>query len=265
LFSAIFYLIALSVSCVHIGLPRMDALTSTAASGLRSRMESLDVLANNLANTETGGYKSDREFYNLYVAPEAQADPQLTMPVVESAWTDFSQGALRTTGGPLDLALSGKGFFSVDAPGGPLYTRQGSFQLSPAGVLVTSDGYPVRLSGGGPLQSQSGANFEVAPDGTVSQQGQVLGKLDLVSFPGQNALLKRGNTYFRPADPSVLPVPATAVEVQQGKLETSNVGTAESAVRLVSVMRQFEMLHKAVSIGDDMNKKAVEEVARIGS
>jgi len=243
----------------------MDALTSTAASGLRSRMESLDLLANNLANTETGGYKSDREFYNLYVAPEANADPPVTMPVIERQWTDFSQGSLRNTGSPLDFALSGKGFFAVDGPGGPLYTRQGAFHVSPAGLLVTSEGYPVRLAGGGQLQSQSSAPFEVTPDGTVSQQGQVLGKLDLVNFQDSSVLAKRGNNYFRAGDASAAPVTAADVEVQQGKLEASNVGTAESAVRLVSVMRQFEMLHKAISIGADMNKKAVEEVARVGS
>ena len=223
------------------------------------------MLANNLANTETGGYKSDREFYNLYVSPEASANPSVTMPVIESQWTDFSQGALRSTGGPLDFALSGKGFFAVNAPGGPLYTRQGAFQLSPAGVLVTSEGYPVRLTGGGSLQAQSADPLEVATDGTVSQQGQVLGKLDVVNFSDSSALAKRGNTYFRPAAVSAVPVAAADIEVRQGKLETSNVGTAESAVRLVSVMRQFEMLHKAISIGADMNKKAVEEVARVGS
>lgn len=228
-------------------------------------MESLDLLANNLANSETGGYKSDREFYNLYVAPEAQADPSVTMPVIQRNWTDFSQGTLRTTGNPTDFALSGKGFFAVDGPNGPLYTRQGAFQLSPAGGLVTSEGYAVRLAGGGALQAQMGVPLEVTPDGSVSQQGQVLGKLDVVDFPDTGALAKRGNTYFNPAAGAAAPVAAADVQVQQGKLEASNVGTAESAVRLVGVMRQFEMLHKAISIGDDMNKKAVEEVARVGS
>src|SRR5947208_8328714 len=101
----------------------MDALTGAAASGLRARMESLDMLANNLANAETGGYKTDREFYNLYVAPEAAAgESPTTMPLVERPWTDFSQGTIRQTGNSLDFALSGKGFFAVDGPTGPLYT-----------------------------------------------------------------------------------------------------------------------------------------------
>ena len=113
----------------------MDALSIAAASGLRSRMETLDMLANNLANSTTGGFKLDREFYSLYVSAEAQAsssDPT-TVPVIEKQWTDFSQGLLVNTGNKLDMALSGKGFFTATAPSGPLYTRNGSFRLSPAG------------------------------------------------------------------------------------------------------------------------------------
>jgi flagellar hook-basal body protein len=120
----------------------MDPITAIAASGLRARMESLDMLANNVANAGTGGYKADREFYSLYVSPEAaDADPAATMPVIERTWVDHSQGTLHATGNPLDLALSGKGFFAVNGPGGPLYTRNGNFRLAPDGRLTTSEGY----------------------------------------------------------------------------------------------------------------------------
>src|ERR1035441_9693053 len=95
----------------------MDPMTAIAASGLRARMESLDLLANNIANASTGGYKADREFYSLYVAPEtAGNDSPSTMPLIERPWVDHAQGALRSTGNPLDVALSGKGFFSVNGP-----------------------------------------------------------------------------------------------------------------------------------------------------
>ena len=97
----------------------MDPITAIAASGMRARMESLDLLANNVANASTGGYKADREFYSLYVAPgSAGADPgdsTQTMPVIERHWTDLSQGVVQNTGNPLDVALSGKGFFTVRA------------------------------------------------------------------------------------------------------------------------------------------------------
>ncbi len=243
----------------------MDALTISAASGLRARMESLDMLANNLANTETGGYKTDREFYNLYVGEEtagsADAWPA-ALPVVEKPWTDFSQGTLRPTGNALDLGLSGKGFFAVDGPGGTLYTRNGNVRVSAAGQLVSAEGYPVRMAGGAKVTIQPSSALQVAPDGTMRQDGQTLGSIELVDFPDPGAVAKQGSSYFRSTQ---APQPAASVEVQQGKLESSNVTPAESAVRLVSVMRQFEMLQKAVAMGAQMNRQAVEEVARVAS
>ena len=117
----------------------MDAMSIAAASGMRSRMDSLEMLANNLANAATDGFKSDREGYGLYLAPEAagaESSLPATLPVVERHWTDFGQGLLHSTGNALDLALSGKGFFVVGGPNGPLYTRNGSFRLSPAGRVA---------------------------------------------------------------------------------------------------------------------------------
>ena len=125
----------------------MDPLTATAASGLRARMESLDLLANNVANAATGGYKADREFYSLYADPEAaDSGSASAMPLIEKPWTDLSQGVLQNTGGPFDLALSGRGFFAVNGPSGPLYTRNGSFRLAaePRGLRQGADDYLVK-------------------------------------------------------------------------------------------------------------------------
>lgn len=244
----------------------MDPLTSTAASGLRARMESLDLLANNIANAETGGYKLDREFYSLYASPDASPEGNEalnTQPVIEKNYTDFTQGVMRVTTNPLDFAIQGKGFFSVTSPAGVAYTRNGSFQISSAGNLVTGEGYPVLDIKGKPLPLTAGLSVDVAPDGTISQGGQSVGQIAITDF-AQGALVKQGNTLFRTADPNVKPQPATG-EIQQGKLETSNVGSSESAVRLVSVMRQFEMLQKAINIGSEMNKKALDEVAKVSS
>ncbi len=242
----------------------MDPLTITAASGLRSRMESLDMLANNIANGSTGGYKADREFYSLYMSPEAAGSlPNAgTLPVIERPWTDFSQGELRTTSNPLDVALTGKGFFSINAPGGPLYTRDGSFRLSPAGLLVTADGQAVRGAGGAPINLSSAQPVEISRDGAVLQDGQTVGQLEIVDFSNPAALTKQGHNYFRQVDASAAPQKGAA-EVHQGTLESSNASSAEAAVRLVSVMRQFEMLQKAVAMGAEMNRKAIEEVARV--
>jgi flagellar basal-body rod protein FlgF len=243
----------------------MDPLTATAASGLRARMESLDLLANNVANASTGGYKADREFYSLYVAPEAQeAGSSSTMPLIERPWVDLSQGTIRNTGNSLDLALSGKGFFSVDGPNGPLYTRNGNFRLDPTGKLVTAEGYPVRGAAGA-VTLQGSLPVQILNDGTIQQGGQSVGQLSVADFPGPLGVQKQGSNYFRAADADQKPVAATGATVEQGKLEDSNAGSAEAAVRLVGIMRQFEMLQKAAQIGNDMGKQAIEQVARVGS
>jgi len=249
----------------------MDPLTVAAASGMRARLESLEMLANNLANAATAGYKSDRESYSLYVAREA-LEPALagfsahpaTLPVIQSHWTDFNPGTLTPTGNPLDLALSGKGFFSAEAPGGPLYTRNGSFRLSPTGVLTTAEGYPLCTLEGVPIQAQPHLPLEVSIDGLVRQGGQNLGRLALVDFVPPESLSKVGKNYFRAVDPQRALRPASGLEVHQGKLESSNVGAPESAVRLISILRQFEMLQRAINIGAEMGRRAVEEVARVG-
>jgi flagellar basal-body rod protein FlgF len=243
----------------------MDPLTSVAASGLRSRMESLEMLANNVANASTGGYKCDREFYSLYVAPEADSSPTSTMPVIEKPWTDFSQGLLSSTGNPLDLALSGTGFFAVNGPGGPLYTRNGSFRLAKDGRLSTTEGYAVRNADGNSLTLQGTGPVQIAADGTVTQDGVAVGQLQIADFTSTAGLIKQGSNYFQAADPSVVPSAAQGTSIGQGQLEGSNAGSSESAVRLISVMRQFEMLQKAVSLGAEMNREAVEQVAKVGS
>jgi flagellar basal-body rod protein FlgF len=237
----------------------MDPLTSVAASGLRSRMESLDLLANNVANASTGGYKADREFYSLYVGPEAEADSPPGMPVIDRPWVDLSQGTLRQTGNPLDLAISGRGFFPVAGPHGPLYTRNGSFHIANS-HLVTAEGYAVTGPDGQALKLTGSGPIEISPDGNVVQDGNQIGQLQPVDL-SYGGLSKQGDSYFRAADPSVRPQAADG-RVEQGKLEASNSGGAEAAVRLVGIMRQFEMLQKAVSLGSDMNKQAIEQVAR---
>ena len=244
----------------------MDPMSAIAASGLRARMESLDLLANNVANASTNGYKTDREFYSLYVAPEAQeSDWPNTMPVIERPWVDLSQGLLHSTGNALDLALNGRGFFSVDGPSGPLYTRNGSFHLASDGKLVTADGYAVRGANGTALTAQASLPIEITADGIIHQDGKVIGQLSLAAFTSAAGLAKQGGNYFRVVDPTLKPNAPSRTTVEQGKVEDSNSGAAESAVRLVSIMRQFEMLQKAVLISSDMSKQAIEQVAKVGS
>ena len=244
----------------------MDPLTIAAASGLRSRMESLELLANNLANAGTSGFKSDREFYGLFKgeAEDAMGDgASASLPTIERQWTDFSQGTILPTGNPLDVALSGRGFLTINGPAGTLYTRSGNMHISNTGELVTGEGFRIRATGGGSIRVSNGMPLEISNDGTVHQDGHVLGQLELVDFKTTDSLRKVSGSCFENTEPKNPAIAAPDTEVQQGKLESSNVVVPEAAMRLVGVMRQFEMLQKAVSMGVDMNRKAIEEVARV--
>ena len=178
----------------------MDSLLTSAAAGMRARLEALDLAANNIANSGTIGFKLDRESYNLYVAPEA-VDPESPspsgLPVVQRNWTDFTQGSLTATGNLLDVAISGPGFFSANGPGSTLYTRNGSFRLSPAGVITTAEGYAVRGTAGGTIQLQPDLPFEITADGTVKQAGADVGRLAVTNFDQPQALAKFGRNYFQ--------------------------------------------------------------------
>lgn len=246
----------------------MDPLTITATSGLRSRMESLELLANNLANAGTPGYKKDGESYSLYLSSSAldawaDLDPvTAALPVIDRNWTDFAQGLLSETGNPLDLAISGQGFFTVEGPNGPLYTRNGQFRIGREGFLMTADGKHVVLEGGGVLQIGSTAPLTISTTGVITQGGEELGRLAVVEFADAGRLSKKGSTYY---ETDQAPVEADSAEILQGKIEGSNVNTPESAMRLLDVLRQFEMLTKAVQVNSEMNRKAIEEVARVGS
>jgi flagellar basal-body rod protein FlgF len=234
----------------------MDQLLITAASGMKARMDSLDMLANNMANSGTAGFKSDREFYNLY---------EQSLPTVERQYTDFSQGQLLSTGNPLNVALNGKGFFALNAPSGTVYTRAGNFNVSSDNQLQTGEGYTLRnvLDNGKPISVDPKQSVSIAKDGTVSQAGQTLGQIEIAQPASPSDTLKKlGSTYFALIDKDGVAPVSTDTEVLQGQIEQSNVPATDSAVKLVSVMRQFEMMQKAINLGTEMNKQAIMEVAK---
>ena len=245
----------------------MDAFSISAASGMRARLESLEMLANNLANQSSPGFKSDRETYSLYSAAEARwpqdesAVPSPTAPVIESHWTDLRQGALRQTGAPFDVALNGPGFFMVRSERGELLTRNGNFRLAPTGTLETHDGYAVLDDQRRPIQISRGSSFEINQQGELRQEGLVTGRLGIASLSKDGSFAKQAGTYFSTTDTAQV-LPAGAATVSQGYLENSNLAPAEGAVRLVHIMRQFESLTKAVQIHAEMNRRS-DDVARI--
>jgi flagellar basal-body rod protein FlgF len=223
---------------------------------MQARMDSLDMLANNIANTGTSGFKTDREFYNLY---------EQQLPVVERHYTDFSQGQLTPTGNPLNVALSGKGFFALNSPSGTVYTRSGDFRISKTNELETSEGYTIRnvADQGKPIKIDPAQDIQIGKDGAVQQGGQDIAKMEIAE-PGSptEALSKLGSTYYAMVDKSAVVPAAQGTEVLQGHLEQSNVPPGESIVKLVSVMRQFEMMQKAMNLSTEMNKQVIQEVAK---
>jgi len=247
----------------------MDAIGIAAASGLRSRMESLEILANNLANATTSGYKADRERYTTYWAAESTSALDAgrggagVSPVIERNWIDFTQGALTRTGVPTHLAINGPGFLSVQRGEETLYVRNGELQVSPRGNLVNGEGLPVLGTEGKPLSIDSAQPLEIRSDGSLWQGGAQTGQIKLTEFSDAQGLQKAGHNYFRwPGAADGIQAGANT-RVIQGSLETANTGPAEGAVRMVNVLRQFESLQKALQLGSEMNRRLLDEVAKV--
>ena len=244
----------------------MDNLTAVAASGMRSRMQALEILANNMANSSSRGYKADKEVYNLYSAKDPSSAGMSAgneQPWIDRTWVDFTQGTLEETGNEQDVALVGKGFLTARGPAGNFYTRNGSLRVSPKGDLLGVEDRAILDNRNQPIRLDPSKPFEIDGKGEVKQDGATVAQLGIVEFPNPATLVKAGQSYFQTAGGANAPRPSADTEVKQGKVESSNAGPAESAVRLVSVMRQFEMLQKAISLGAEMNRQAMEEVAKV--
>lgn len=246
----------------------MDAFGIAAASGLRSRMEALEIIANNMANATTAGFKADRERYGLYWADESVSALDHgrggagASPTIESNWIDFSQGAFSRTGSPTHAALSGDGFFSVQRGDSVVFTRNGEFQLSANGTLVNTEGLAVLGVTGQPIRVDPSRPFEIRGDGTVVQSGAASGQLRIASFADSRRLEKIGHNYFRwPGEERE--ISRSTAQVVQGAVESANTGPADGAIRMVTVLRQFESLQRAMQLGGEMSKRLVEEVAKV--
>lgn len=248
-----------------------------AVSGSLAQEKRLAVLTNNLANANTVGFKADRVVFQVealpvVVGPLPTAEGSgAVVSALNRLWgrdsvqtqlqalhTDFTQGDLRDTGNPLDLALEGRGFFTVQTPAGVAYTRQGTFTLNADGLLVTAGGLPV-LGEHGPLRLR-GAQIEIDPTGRVVVDGAVVDRLKLVDFPRPYALEKQGDVLLRAvvADPPT--TPATAV-VRQGMVETANVQPVRLLVAVMETARAYEAYQKVIQAFNDTAGRAVNDIA----
>jgi flagellar basal-body rod protein FlgG len=180
--------------------------------------------------------------------------------MLDGVYTDHSQGSLERTGRDLDLAIDGDGFFVVDTPQGEAYTRNGSFTISPEGLLVDSRGNPV-LSDAGELYL-AGGEVSVSADGEVSVAGEPVGKLRLVDFPKPYQLTKTAGALLSASD-QVIPEPAGLATVRQGYLERSNVDVLREMVEMIASYRAFETGQRMIQIQDESLAKATNDLGRV--
>lgn len=229
--------------------------TLTRLSGLSREM---DMIANNIANAATTGFRAEEMVFSEYVQG-IEAGPSLSMAQGNIRWVEFTQGTLTPTGGRLDFAIEGEGFFLVQTPQGERLTRAGSFATSNAGDLVTHDGYPVLDAGGAPLFIPPAAEIGLGRDGTITADGQPVGQLGVVQPVAPDRMQRESGTMFR-ADEGFDPVETP--RVMQGFLEASNVNPVSEVARMITVQRAYELGQSFLDREDDRIRNLLKTLAR---
>lgn len=236
-----------------IGLSRQTALRNE-----------LNVVANNLANINTSGFKAQRTLFEEYLMPVAEAstfqqgDRDFSYVLDYGVSSNFSAGTISLTGGPLDVAIEGDGFFVVDTPAGERFTRSGALHLDSTGQLVTEAGLPI-VGDGGPITfAANESDIAIAQDGTVSSNLGVKGRLRVVTFENLGELTRIGANLYQGQNPQ----PTEKIRVLQGAIEKSNVSGVNEVSRMVEITRNYTDVAKMLEQSDDLLKKAIE---RLGS
>jgi flagellar basal-body rod protein FlgG len=247
----------------------------TAASGMKAQQMQVDTIANNIANVNTHGFKQSRLSFRslLYETMREPGAPSASNAIdasglqigtgteVAGSMKVFKQGDLEQTGGPLDLAIQGEGFFAVQLPNGELrYTRSGSFRRDETGQIMTSEGY--RLANAPAIPADS-VLVVVAEDGTIASTNREdeipgqLGQIQITRFANPAGLKAQGGNYFSPTASSGQPQQTTATQngagsIHQGYLERSNVATVDELVALIVAQRNYEVNSRAIRVSDEM-------------
>lgn len=222
----------------------------------------MDVVANNMANINTTGFKGEQILFEEYVMPVARDRdfPTIDQPLsYVQDWAtvhDMAGGAIVQTGNEFDVALNGEGFFAVQTPAGERYTRAGAFQLSAGGTLVDASGNPV-LGQGGPIQfGPEETGILIASDGTVSSSAGAKGRLRLVEFDNVQATTREGNNLWAGGTP----VAATNTRVMQGSIEKSNVSGVSEMAEMIRVTRAYESAANLAQKQDELRRSAIQRL-----
>jgi flagellar basal-body rod protein FlgG len=173
---------------------------------------------------------------------------------------DFNQGAIRSTGNSLDVAIDGSGFFAIQTPDGVQYTRQGNFTLDAEGVLITQDGYPV-LGDGGEISLEEG-RVDIDLEGGVFVDGDEVGRLQIIDFPGSDALQKVGNGRFELTDSSIAGERPESTALRQGHIETANVNPILAMTEMIETSRAFDAYQKVIQSAEEATSTSINDVGK---
>ncbi|HSA05571.1 MAG TPA: flagellar basal-body rod protein FlgF [Candidatus Gastranaerophilales bacterium] len=253
-----------------------------AASGMVSIIDLNDIIANNLANANTTGFKQlIPTFRNIqdFSVPDmnkknGEASDSMTSignlsagSMIDATQLDFSQGSLHQTDKKLDLAINGEGFFTVETEKGQFYTRNGSFSVNDEGDIVTKEGYKVLGEGGRginiDLEDIGVEKLVITRDGRIMSGTDELDKLKMVDFEDKTKLKMMGTSLFRNSDPDNPPVELKNGAVMQGYLETSNANVVKTMINSISGARTYETLSKIIKDTDATLRKTVNEVGTV--
>lgn len=229
------------------------------AADMTARITRQDMLAENLANASTPGFKTQRLFMTL-LRESVRGGGKVADDKAYGIYTDFSQGPMDVTHRPLDFAIQGEGFFAVETEAGEQYTRAGNFTLDEEGTLTTNTGNVVAGSSG-PITIES-ENFTVSAEGKVIVDGAEIGAVKIVTFENPERLVRRGNYYEAGGQ---APVESEMIEtkVLQGVLERANVNPIDEMVNMIAVHRGFETDQTTIRLQHESAKKLIDNAGNI--
>ncbi len=230
-------------------------------------IRSMDAIANNLANMSTTGFKREtpqfQEFVEQVQPAEGQTGTQSLSFVQNTGMLrDLSGGHIVTTNAPFDCAINGQGYFVIQTANGALYTRNGHFSLDASGQIVTDNGDPVQGDGGNISISPDDGDIHIAADGTVSGVKGQIGKISLVDFANDAALVKQGDSLYSTTQPSQ---PATTASIKQGTIESSNVEPVVEMSNMIEAMRSYQATANLSQSQSALTQQAIDKLATIQS
>ncbi|MEL7091366.1 MAG: flagellar hook-basal body complex protein [Pseudomonadota bacterium] len=237
----------------------MDSTGYIALTRQNGLMREMQVVANNIANAATVGYRQEGVIFSEFVQ-RVDGAPSLSMGQGNVRQTVFDQGALQSTGGTFDLAIEGEGFFLVATPDGERLTRAGGFSPNAVGDLVNFDGQPVLDVGGAPVfVPPDAASIVISPDGTISADGNLVGQIGIVTPIAPGDMVREGGVMFR-ADAGF--EPAENARVMQGFVEASNVDPIGQIARMIEIQRAYEMGQNFLNSEDDRVRRAMDAMVK---